>query len=195
MNSLQYLVAQFGKRSERRYARSLILEPSEIPDGKWRVYNQKLSRSGMFRGQGESSRRAVETGSFNVLRTYSQTGATKAALIEVRQMATPSDALTEAPISRLQLKIASPSSDSSLTEATLMEPPPIAGNTSATYFEQIARSGDRRNTYRYAVDSLERVIFLTAWVTSEEESPWEEVFELSTLQADRIRLKLATERS
>jgi hypothetical protein len=193
MNNVQYLLAQIGKNSERRFAGSLPLEPSELPDGEWRIYDEKLWRSGRFGGNGELERRAMKAGTYDILRSYGQPGASKAVLIEVRQLASQSDAVAEVPIARLHLKITSERSESNLTEAKVIEDPLISGKSSAIYFEQFARKGERRNTYRYAVDSIDRVVLLTACVAMDEGSPWEEVFELNSLQADRIRTKLATE--
>lgn len=195
MNNAQYLVAQIGKRSKRRYAVSLPLEPSEIPNGDWQTYDEKRWRSGRFSGKSDLNRRAVKTGSYNVLRTYSQQGASKAVLVEIRQMANGSDAADEVQLARLHLKISSGRSASALSEAELVETPSAPANTSATCFEQFARRGDLSNTYRYAVDSVDHVVFLTAYVTVDEGPEWEEVIHLSSLQADRIRRKLAGEGS
>jgi hypothetical protein len=194
VNNAQYLVAHIGKGSKRRYAGSLALEAFELPDGDWRIYDEKLWRSGRFGGKGDLDRRAIKSGTYDVLRTYGQSGSPKAILVEIRQLATPSDAIAEVPVARLHLKISPQKEDSALTEAKLVENPLISGKSSAIYFEQFAISGDRRNSYRYAVDSFDRIVFLTACVEMDEGSGWEDVFRLSTLQGARIRRILETER-
>jgi hypothetical protein len=195
MNHAQYLLAQFGSRSEREFARSLLLESSEIPYGAWTTYDEKSRRSGKSGGKNsESEQRARKAGSFNAIRTYAQQGATKAVMIEVRQWATQFDAAAEAPSARLNL-IPSPTGIGAiLTEAQSIEPPMASVRLSARYFEQFIRLPDRSNTYRYSVDSVDRIVFLTAWITSEEVAPWEDVFRISSLQADRIRRILALNR-
>jgi hypothetical protein len=114
-------------------------------------------------------------------------------MIEIRQMATQSDAAAEVPTARLNIAASPTGIGAILTEAQSIEAPVTSEHSSAKYYEQFIRREDRCNTYRYAVDSVDRVIFLTAWITSEEVSQWEDVVHISSLQADRIRHILSTE--
>lgn len=188
MKNAQFLISQVGSGAKRRAALSLLLEPTDIPGGDWEIYNEKSWRAGRF-GQGDANRRRRQTGLFNVMRTYKNSlpDATGAIFVEIRQYGSEADALTELPTTRLSLSPSPTHRGATLTEATLIEVPNRSEPSSAFCIEQCISDGDRLNTHRCVVDLVGQVVFLTDFVTLGEGRSWDEVLELSRMQASRIR--------
>ena len=99
-----WLIAQIGlSGSAKKYSRSMLLDPTELPDSGWTVLRERSWRVGMRVAPTDEGKRARQAGNVTAWRSYEQKGASRWLWTQVAPMISVQDAASYVPKMRSQL--------------------------------------------------------------------------------------------
>ena len=186
MNYRQFLMAQFGKRDERRKSLSMLLSTSELSGDSWKMTGQRSWRVGMDEFRDERFQRARIKGLFAATRAFEQKGTERWVYVKIIPMESYEDALFELPGIGLNFMIA-PRSGTVLEgeRAIPLDIEMDLENARAT--ELTFTQSTKVARYRCVVGNLENVIALICCSGLDEGWSWDELQFVSSAQALKMR--------
>jgi len=102
----RFLIAQFGKPSERKKARSVIVETDELPGNGWKLLSERLWRSGVIGAKSSDpvAQRSRQAGGFAAWRSFGLEYPPRGLWAEVIPYGTIADAEAAVPNMRSMVK-------------------------------------------------------------------------------------------
>ena len=92
LRRLQFVIAQLGRKPGKGEALARLLTGNDLPDGPWRVMDQRTWRTGEARPATAWGERARQAGSVTAWRSFRHQSASRWAWIQVIPMASAADA-------------------------------------------------------------------------------------------------------
>ncbi len=183
-----YWLAQFGNRAQRKRAREMLVESSELPGGEWKVVGDHRWRTGTRDEEGEAIQRAMEVGSFGSWRSFGRVSPlpTRGLWVQLCQLATEDDAksLANAPKRRMALN---KRSTNQVTEQRLIIDQELTGIPNAWVYEQLTIGPNGPGATRMVSGNVEQIYFMICASETGGSWSWSDVATIVTLQSEKIR--------
>jgi hypothetical protein len=187
----QYLLAQFGHRSQRRLTLSMMLEASDLPEVGWSQYDQKCWRTGKMSATNSRHIRAREVGTYTGLRTYWHPATQRVIAAKVAPMASVIDAEAEVPGWGLHL-MKRPDREGTVSEEIQIDNLEVPDLPNALLTKSVISGPSGTSTMRNVRGNIDRVIFALGCSALDGGLDWQEVFRVVQIQVMKIERTLQT---
>ena len=193
ISRFRYTFAQLGHKAEKDLARSMLLDPSDLPGGEWTIRGDMTWRTGRFGKPSPILHAASKAGKFTALRTYQQEVPSERWLMaKVVPASSESDASAIAP--RLwSLSFPNPDAKVKVEGEPTVQDVAIDGLSNSLVCEQLSRGWPTESTVtasRYVAGNVGSVAILVECSGTRDDWPWEEVASVAAKQAERCSQSL-----
>jgi hypothetical protein len=187
MRNADWLVGQIGLRSSARTrARSMLLEPSELPGPGWVLLQQRRWRVGMKLSPTEEERRARRVRSVIAIRSFEQRNASRWTWVRVETLASEQDAASYMTHIRDQL-VPDPRAKRPLVEDRTIENIEIPGFKHPCGFE-FSNDDHRGSGVAWAfAGHISHVVLLAQCSFYNDSWSWRDASSTIALQVEKIR--------
>jgi hypothetical protein len=164
----------------------MLLGPADLPGPGWDVVEERHWPTGQLDPTSHKSQRALGADCVTAWRSLRQVDPARSAWVEVVPYATPEDAR----LSLLQVPrffVGTAPEGGSVVEERTVEDRSVPGVEDTWFLEKTTSGPEGSTRARYVGGAIDRALFLTCFSSAVEYWAWEQVLELASHQAERIR--------
>lgn len=177
---------------ESSWSFGILLDPSDLPGGHWRITEERSWPTGQLDPESEKSRRAMSAGGVTAWRCLEQPEPMRSAWVEVVPYASAEDAqLSLGQVPRYFVGTAQ--SDEVVLKEQVVEDRTVPGVSDTWIFEKSTNGPNGVSLARYVAGTVDRLLFITCFSGQGYLWPWAHLISLAALQAERARGALGSE--
>jgi hypothetical protein len=189
MNNLAYFIGQFGPRSSRKRALSMLIKSEELSGDGWATSRDLCYRTGAFgtaNRLSEEARRAYRARTFTAWRSFEQSSTSRTLATQVIPYESSRDAESAAPRLRTTWRNG-PSVN--VTDERRLDPKEAPELVEYPFlFEQSTARDEDEGTRRFVGGTVGPVVFLMACYEPKGSWPWGDTLSIAGTQVLTIRM-------
>lgn len=184
MQRIQFVTAQLGRKAGKDAVLARLLHEGDLPDGPWRMMDQRTWRTGVMGPATPWGERARQAGSVTGWRSFSHETARRSAWIQVMPLASADDAGAALPVIG-ERGLANLRSRVQLVSERDVPAEPFAGASAVWAREQHTTGKDGPGAVLMLAGAISHWL-VTVCLAGSPAWDWSSAFELAALQASRL---------